>query len=495
MIKNLLLLGALLAPCTMFAADYFITPEGAGNKDGSTWGNAMGLTEYYDHMKFYFGQTKVDDAHTGEQYFFSTGKYSFNETIFISSSGVTFKGGYDPTTGEQAKSGRTVFDGNSQARANGAIFVWDHTEETDDNVMNRAVRIQDIDFENFITESEWRNDNTNWQSGRPSAIYIQFCGHVEIIGCNFKNNICRGTGDNAMAGALSLNKVNCLVRNCSFTGNEGTDGGAIKVYYNVAGNWTKMSKCTIDRCYFTGNKTSNRGGAIYGLNLQMINVINSTMTGNHASQGGAIYKNTSTDYPNIANLVSCTLAGNTSTDGEQIYTNGNGVLNVANSIIVADGDANAIADESSTSGYTFQGNNLIGKVPGEYISAESDNISADNTYRTVFGDNTIAADGTLTPGKYWSGMAPDAIAAIVTNEAWPFTVDAAVDQLGNARSTSTSNGALALPHTVTGGIELVADPEAENGDEAWYNLQGMRMAERPVATGIYIHKGRKVLVR
>ena len=71
MIKNLLLLGALLAPCTMFAADYFITPEGAGNKDGSTWGNAMGLTEYYDHMKFYFGQTKVDDAHTGEKYFFS----------------------------------------------------------------------------------------------------------------------------------------------------------------------------------------------------------------------------------------------------------------------------------------------------------------------------------------------------------------------------------------------------------------------------------------
>ena len=500
MIKHLLLLGALVAPCTMFATDYYVTPEGAGQKDGSTWENAMGLSEYYAHMKFYFKangdipKTEVNDAHTGEQYFFSTGKYTFNQTIFISRSGVTFKGGYDPTTGEQALSGRTIFDGNSQARNNGAIFISGNTEQTATNVMDRAVYIQGIDFENFITKGEWRNDDTNWQSGRPGAIYISFCGYVEITDCNFNHNICQGTGDNAMAGALALNKVNCLVRNCSFTGNEGTDGGAIKVYYNQSGDWTKMSKCTIDGCYFSGNKSTGNGGAIYGRNSQQVNIINSTIVNNEAAAGGGVHSNGPGNYTQILNIVSSTIAGNTATNGSQVFTNGNGVLNVANSIIVADGGADAIADASATSGYKFQGNNLIGKVAEGYASAESDNISADNNYETVFGDNALAADGTITPEKYWAGMAPADIAAIVTEEAWPFAVDAAVDQLGNARSTSTSNGALATSDT-TNSIKVIADTEAENGDEAWYNLQGMRMAERPAAKGIYIHKGRKVLVR
>lgn len=499
MIKHLLLLGALVAPCTMFATDYYVTPEGAGQKDGSTWENAMGLTEYYAHMKFYYKangdipKTEVNDAHTGEQYFFSTGKYTFTQTIFISRSGVTFKGGYDPTTGEPATSGRTIFDGNNTARTNGALFIADNSER-DEAGKKRAINISNIDFENFITKGEWRNDDTNWQSGRPSAIYIISNGYTEISDCNFRNNKCQGTGDNAMPGALSLNKVNALVRNCSFTGNEGTDGGAIKLYYNYSGNWTKMAYLTVDGCYFSGNKSTGNGGAIYARNSQQINIINSTIAANEAAIGGGIHSNGPGNYTQILNIVSSTIAGNTATTGSQVFTNGNGVLNVANSIIVADGGADAIADASATSGYKFQGNNLIGKVAEGYASAESDNISADNNYETVFGDNAIAADGTITPEKYWAGMAPADIAAIVTEEAWPFAVDAAVDQLGNARSTSTSNGALATSDT-TNSIEVIADNEAENGDEAWYNLQGMRMTQRPAAKGIYIHKGHKVLVR
>ena len=41
------------------------------------------------------------------------------------------------------------------------------------------------------------------------------------------------------------------------------------------------------------------------------------------------------------------------------------------------------------------------------------------------------------------------------------------------------------------GIENVA--AERQGDDAWYNLQGMRV-ERP-AHGIYIHNGKKVLVK
>lgn len=483
----------MTAPLCMSATDYFITPEGAGEKTGSNWENAMGLTEYYAHMKFYFNangdipKTDVNDAHTGEQYFFSTGTYTFNQTIFISRSGVTFKGGYDPATGEAATSGRTTFNGNNNARENGAIFICDNTERNTDAAKSRAVNISGIDFENFVTNGEWRGDDNNWQSGRPGAIYVSFSGHVEINDCNFRNNKCTGSGNNAMAGALSLNKVNALVRNCSFTGNEGTDGGAIKLYYDQKGNWTKMAYLTIENCFISGNKSTNNGGAVYARNSQQLNIINSTLTGNEATNGGAIHSNGPKDYTQIVNIVSSTIAGNTAPNGSQIYTGGTGALSVANSIIVADASAN-------TSAYKFQGNNFIGNVAEGYTKTESDMIGADNTYAAIFGDNALAANGTITPVKFVAGMAPDAIASIVAEESWNFSVDSAVDQLGNARSAQTSNGALAVKDTTTG-IDAIADDAAAEGDNAWYTLQGIRLAERPAAKGIYIHNGHKYIIR
>lgn len=507
MIKHLLLLGALVAPCTMFATDYYVTPEGAGQKDGSTWENAMGLTELMGKLSW----NKTNDDHTDNVYNLSTGDYIFTQTGFIFNSGLTLKGGYDATTGELATTGRTVFNGNGQARSNGALFLQPNTVQ-DETGKKRTITISNIDFENFVANGVWRDGNaTNWNYGYASALYIVKCGYAEITDCNFRNNKCTATGtykddnikennaattqDKVMAGAVSLNRVNAIFRNCTFTGNTGTQGGAVKLFYCMGGAVTKNLYTTFDGCYFANNSTDDSGSAIMGRHTMQVNLINTTIVDNNAEKnGGAIYMNGPGFYENVLNVVSSTIAGNNATTGSQIFTNGNGVLNVANSIIVADGGADAIADASATSGYKFQGNNLIGKVAEGYASAESDNISDDNNYETVFGDNGIAADGTITPEKYWSGMAPADIAAIVTEEAWPFAVDAAVDQLGNARSTSTSNGALATSDT-TNSIEVIADTEAENGDEAWYNLQGMRMAERPAAKGIYIHKGRKVLVR
>ncbi len=491
MIKHLLSIAAGLLPCMALATDIYITPEGNGSKDGSTWDNAMGLTEYYAHMKFVFNSTLVNEAHQGEQYYFSTGTYTFSQTVFVYRSGVAFKGGYDPTTGELAESGRTVFDGNGQERNNGALFIYNNTEINSDNVQDRAVTIEGIDFENFISKGEWRGNETNWQSGRPGAVFVQFCGLFEITDCNFRNNVCKGTGDNAMAGALSLNKVNALVRECSFVGNEGTDGGAIKMYYNQSGDWTKMSRLVVDRCSFSGNKSANRGGAIYGRNAQVLNVINTTMVGNDAPLGGAIFMNTSADYANAANIISSTIAGNTSTDGEQVYTLSKADLKVANSIIASEGDAFAISGADDASNYKFLGNNLIGKVAAGYESAASDDISDDNTQAAVFGANQLAADGTLAPAKFAEGMAVGEIETIVAAQSWNFAVDCAVDQLGNQRSAGLSNGALAVDRS-TSGIESVAIDGA--ADENWYDLRGIKINGQPTQSGLYIHNGKKVII-
>lgn len=497
MIKHLLLAGALAVPGALLATDYFVTPDGNGSKDGSTWQNAMGLSEFYNHMKFVYNSTPVNDSHTGEQFFFSTGTYTFTQTVFFYRSSVSITGGYDALTGELATDGaRTVFDGNNQARNNGALFIQTQTERNDAG-KSRPVSIKGIDFTNFITKGEWRANETNWQSGRPGAVYITQCGYAEIIDCNFSNNECTGTGDNAMPGALSLNKVNALVRDCSFVGNKGTDGGAVKLYYNVGGTWTKMAYLVVDRCYFADNIASdNTGGAIYGRNSMAIDVINSTFTGNTAANGGAIYNNLPDNYDQLLNIVSSTIAGNSADNGSQIYTNGTGNIKIANSIIVSQNGEAAIVGQTATTGYVFQGNNLIGEVAEGYSSESTDNIAAANTYETVFGQNKLAADGTIKPVLFKAGMAPDAIASIVAGESWNYTVDTAVDQLGNDRSTSTSTGALAVDEAgKTTGIDTVTVDDNCNVDESWYTMQGIRMDTRPTAKGLYIHKGKKVLVQ
>ena len=491
MIKQLLIIAALGAPTAISATNFYITPDGNGAKDGTTWENAMGLVEFCDHMKFTFNQTPVNDSHTGEDYYFATGTYTFTSTIFVYRSGVSFNGGYDPATGQPTTAARTIFDGDNKQRNNGALYVQADSERNDDG-KKRTFIVRDIDFTNFVTAGEWRGNDTNWQSGRPSAIYITKCGYAEITGCNFIANRCVGTDNNAMAGALSLNKVNALVSRCSFIDNSGTDGGAIKLYYNVDGAWVKNVYLTVDRCYFTGNTSANNGGAIYGRNSMAVNVINTTITGNSATSGGGIYSNAPGNYDQIVNIVSSTVAGNTADNGSEVYTNGNGIVNTANSIIVATGDIIPMADATSTAGYTFLGNNLIGQVAEGYTATATDNIAVNNNYTAVFGSNTLAANGTISPVSFHQGMAPGDIASTVASQGWNYTVNTDVDQIGNTRYDDTCNGALALDETNTGIDNVTVDND--NQDTSWYNLQGIRFNSRPTAKGLYIHKGKKVLV-
>lgn len=496
----------MTAPLCMSATDYFITPEGAGEKTGSNWENAMGLTELLGKLSW----NKTNDDHTNNVYYLSTGNYIFTKTGFIFNSGLTLKGGYDATTGELAATGRTVFNGNGQARSNGALFLQPNAVQNEAG-KKRTVTISNIDFENFVANGIWRDGNaTNWNYGYASALYIVKCGYAEINDCNFRNNKCTATGtytddnqnksaqDKAMAGAVSLNRVNAIFRNCSFTGNTGTQGGAVKLFYCMGGDVTKNLYTTFDGCYFANNSTDDSGAAIMGRHTMQVNIINTTIANNNAAKnGGAVYINGPGYYSNTLNIVSSTIAGNTAAKGSQVFAGGKGDVKVANSIIVGDGDADAIlsdASEDATSGYKFQGNNFIGNVAEGYTKTESDMIGADNTYAAIFGDNALAANGTITPVKFVAGMAPDAIASIVAEESWNFSVDSAVDQLGNARSAQTSNGALAVKDTTTV-IDAIADDAAAEGDNAWYTLQGIRLAERPAAKGIYIHNGHKYIIR
>lgn len=512
MIKKLLLCAAMAAPLCVNAADVYVTPEGNGTKDGTTWDNAMGMPEFISHFAFSnkAGDHSKSDMYNDETFKFATGVYNFNKTVFVYRSALNIQGGYDQATGELATTGRTVFSGKEEAR-NGSTFFF-QTKTTVSGTDKRPVIINNIDFEDFIFKGAWGGgDENNWAEGKPSVLYVEQCADFQITNCNFNNNKSTAEGGNAMAGAITFNRANALVRNCTFTGNEGNEGGAIKMYYNISGTWVKDVYLTIDQCVFNGNKTNGSGGAVIGRNDMRISAINSTFYGNEAkTSGGAIYSNAPGNYDQILDLVSCTIAGNSAPTGPEIYTNGKGALNMANSIVVANTEANPIADLSSTEGYKFLGYNIVGPVAEGYSTSDDEptepaamvmsstdgntnSISADNTYASVFGTNTLEANGTLCPIVAHPGMPVAELTALVESQKWPYAVDAAVDQLGQPRTDKTSVGAGAFDTTVTA-IDTIA-PDATEADSYWYTIQGMRLNGEPTAPGLYIHAGKKIIVR
>ena len=44
-------------------------------------------------------------------------------------------------------------------------------------------------------------------------------------------------------------------------------------------------------------------------------------------------------------------------------------------------------------------------------------------------------------------------------------------------------------------IQKVTAETSTNTDHAWYSLSGVRFASKPTTKGIYIHQGRKVVVK
>lgn len=103
-------------------------------------------------------------------------------------------------------------------------------------------------------------------------------------------------------GLCTVNIKNCVfIRNISPNTGAG-DGGAL-------GNFI-TSKMYVDKCSFFGNYANTFGGAIY--NLGMLELKNSTFTGNKAFNGSAVFTINQTGKTTITN---CTISGNLTEGG------------------------------------------------------------------------------------------------------------------------------------------------------------------------------------
>ena len=475
-LKKFYLIAALMAaPAASFATDYFVTPDGKGTGDGLSWDNAMSFDAMYG---------KINEFENGDVFYFAGGTYYTPKVVAITN-GYTFIGGFDPeltgtehTTPAYPSATPTIFSGD--ANQNGEMDGDDlerllifRTETTD---ASKKVILTGLDFTRAYSVTN---------TGTHGALHVRNCGYVEVNNCRFYNNVDdKYYGGMAFTGDYSTVYFN----DCEFTENKAySRGGAIR----LSSNRKEKGVTVLNRCLIADNEIQdNTGSAIcvqQGLSLY---IINSTITGNTAGKtSGAIFSNGEGDtYMCNVYIVGSTIAGNEG--GPQVEMSDNANIYVANSIVVSNDNEPAFSLKSVKTGMSGGMNILGNDANGVLTLQDTDNAEAGNNYEKIFGDNVRGANGVIEPladeGKYKASALTAAV------EDWGIEADLSVDQTGAERAEGSTPGAYAKS-TATGitGVEAVKG----GADDAYYTLQGVKLGSRPTATGIYIHNGKKVIIR
>ena len=195
--KKFTLVAALMAaPMASFATDYFVTPEGKGTGDGSSWDNAMSLDAFRE---------KVGDASTDiHTYYFAGGDYVIAEPLKILKKGCTLIGGFaDNLTGTSHETPTypsatpTVFTGDinqdgvaGEGDAECLFTIKTDTKNGDDT---KKVVLKGLELTCAYSQAS-PGDNATARG----ALHLDNCGYVEVDNCRFYGNVGEDpTGENA----------------------------------------------------------------------------------------------------------------------------------------------------------------------------------------------------------------------------------------------------------------------------------------------------------
>lgn len=489
--KKFTLVAALLAAPAALSAqtNHYVSLTGAGANDGSSWDNAMPFSTLCEN---------IDSYENGDVFYFKEGTYVVTTPLKVTKKGYTFIGGFaSELTGTSNETPTyltetpTVFSGDvnsdgvaSEGDAECLLSFKTDTKNGDDT---KKVVLKRLELTCAYSQTSPK-DNADARG----ALHLDNCGWVEVDNCRFYGNVGEDpTGeDPKQVGGMAFTSHRSLsvFNDCEFTDNKGTSrGGAIK----LTSDNKEKGKTTFNRCLIARNTIKNDlGSAICMQHGAYLQIVNSTVTGNAGPDGEAAIFATGTDDSHLryVYIVNSTVAGNGAAPQIEMTSDAN--LFVANSIIVSDGDAAALS-VSTTKESVSGGMNIVGSdAAGTLTWGDTDDAQAGNNYAAVFGENVLGDNGVIEPlaetGKYTAAALAEAIAD------WGIEADVTVDQTGKTRAEGSTPGAYAK--TTPSGIQGVEAVE-EAGDGAYYTLQGMKLGARPTATGIYIHNGKKVIIR
>ncbi|MFC1451965.1 hypothetical protein ACFLSJ_01310 [Verrucomicrobiota bacterium] len=231
----------MISTVGLAASDYYVTPTGAGVKDGSDWGNA------YDSI-----QSAIDASTlTGDRIYLRVGVYTNSSQLSIASKpGLTILGGYLGTGGLPGDRSDT-----------------DASEVTRDMAVN--MRIVNASSSTFTLDGlTVRNGYINTTYG--GGLYLSGCT-VTITNCVIRDNQLpwaspqNGGGGGIYSASTTLNIHNSILTNNfarhnrnGYGGGIRTSGGALTLKHTtVAKNWLQVS--------ISGGQGSSysHGGAVY----------------------------------------------------------------------------------------------------------------------------------------------------------------------------------------------------------------------------------------
>lgn len=451
-LRNLLISAAALAAAPVFATTYYVTPEGAGTKDGSSWENAFDVEAF---------RLKAEENANGDIYNFAGGVYKPSATIvFKTATGATLNGNID---GE-----RTIFSGDKNGNNNPENGDMSRLIRFQTNTLNgdsqKAVIINNIDFTCVFT-------NTNNASDTMGALMIDNCGDTQVNDCNFYANWSDGQQGGA---AAHLFRSTVKFKNCIFRNNSANyRGGALRLRSQIDEPAKQKGFTTFENCVFKNNTNyHSMGGAICVQHAVAVNIINTTIYGNKsAEQGAAIYiGGKDTTYARALNIINSTIAGNTTSSDKlnsQIYSTQSANIRTVNSIIVSNEEKTAdlyFSGDTPDDKFSFVsgGYNYVGSVVDEAAPAteeapavraetetkinwqDSDNFGADCTYASIFGENKLNSDNVIVPVKYVAGATNAQLTSAVSTWNLPAGIDLTTDLNGKTRPDGSMPGSFAI---------------------------------------------------
>ena len=430
----------------------FVTPEGAGDKTGLSWDNAMGLDELRPLLGSDYGAKSADDcaALDGLTFHFMEGAYCMTSAekdrmklLFQNYNKVcriTFLGGYDSSSTGTDLTKRDI-------KANETKFTGD------------------------------RNGNGKADEGDTGIFCLDAYAYITFDGCSFAHSYGRDTWkqkafmvNTDVAGAT----VRVNLSNCKFYDNHDKADADAKYQGGSAVYLAKNSIAAIHNCQFISSASKSRGGALRAMDSTSVLFLNNC----------SLYENSITgEWGNAVQMTdgsllmnNCTVAKNVGQGGA---LNGMGNWVIVNSTIinahVVNNDARnmTIRCESKADHSAFLMNSIVlfdGDKPGIYVNGEDRQLASkgNNLYNSVAGNGVFATHSADKSGVSVSGL------GLTWNAAGYYTWNGSVSGFTKAKLAD-------IESAVKTGCNKAVGPFANIGLEFYNWLQSLESGKNPLA--------------
>ena len=397
---GVVLLVSLTFSASAEARRFYVSQNGAGNKDGTNWENALGEAEFGKKLRF---------AGDGDVFWVAKGAYRPSmegdpEVSFDVREGVKLYGGFSGKEGtleeRDWQKNATVLTGDldldDDRDGNGVTVSADRIHGTNSNTVvtsrgcTAATVLDGFTICGGMGEGRHRGGGMYNLSSSPTIVRCTFSGNKAIRYANSGGGMCNDDGSNPIVshcvfqgnyapllssggGMANYNDSNPTVSDCVFSGNSGLCGGMLNFksaptvtrctfYGNLGkgdhgrskggGMHNSDSSPTVTDCRFLENKLETKyssGGGMYNIGDSEPIVMRCTFFRNEAQTGyGAGMYNDNGSRPKVFH---CEFSGNKALDGS-----GGGMFNYNNTSPIV---AGCLFSENDVRGASGKGGGMF----------------------------------------------------------------------------------------------------------------------------------------